>query len=46
VGRDHAAWLPREIGPLGMSILRATKRAVDPDGLLNPGVLFGEEGAP
>ena len=41
VGRDHAAWLPQEIGPLGVSILRATKGAVDPDGLLNPGVLLG-----
>ncbi len=39
VGRDHAPWLPQEVGPLGMSILRATKVAVDPDRLLNPGVL-------
>ena len=39
VGRDHAAWLPREVGPVGMAILRATKEAVDPEGLLNPGVL-------
>lgn len=43
VGRDHAGWLPQEVGPLGMAILRATKRTVDPEGLLNPGVLFGEE---
>lgn len=39
VGRDHAAWLPDEVGPLGMSILRATKSAVDPDNVLNPGVM-------
>lgn len=39
VGRDHAPWLPREVGPLGMSVLRAAKGAVDPDRLLNPGVL-------
>ena len=45
VGRDHAAWLPQEVGPLGMAILRATKATVDPDGLLNPGVLFGAGGA-
>jgi alkyldihydroxyacetonephosphate synthase len=44
VGRDHAAWLPQEIGPLGVSILRAAKGAVDPGGLMNPGVLLG--GAP
>ena len=43
VGRDHAAWLPQEVGPLGMAILRATKSTVDPEGLLNPGVLFGGE---
>ena len=43
VGRDHAAWLPQEVGPLGMAILRATKGTVDPEGLLNPGVLFGGE---
>jgi len=39
VGRDHAPWLPEEVGPVGLSILRAAKGAVDPDGLLNPGVL-------
>lgn len=39
VGRDHVAWLPQEIGPLGMAILRSTKAALDPDGVLNPGVL-------
>lgn len=39
VGRDHAAWLPAEVGPLGMAILRAAKHAVDPTDLLNPGVL-------
>ena len=46
VGRDHAAWLPQEVGPLGMAILRATKGAVDPTGVLNPGVLLAEGGAP
>lgn len=39
VGRDHAPWLPSEIGDLGMDVLRATKHAVDPRGVLNPGVL-------
>ena len=42
VGRDHAPWLSQEVGPVGMSMLSAAKRAVDPEGLLNPGVLFGE----
>ena len=39
VGTDHRPWLAREIGPVGVSILRAVKAAVDPDGILNPGVL-------
>jgi alkyldihydroxyacetonephosphate synthase len=39
VGRDHAPWLADEVGPLGVDILRAAKRAVDPEGLLNPGAL-------
>ena len=40
VGRDHKAWLAQEIGPLGVSILRAVKAELDPTGVLNPGVLI------
>lgn len=39
IGRDHAEWLAREHGPLGMQALRALKSSFDPDGLLNVGVL-------
>jgi alkyldihydroxyacetonephosphate synthase len=39
VGTDHRDWYAREIGPLGMEIVRAVKRRVDPHGILNPGVL-------
>jgi alkyldihydroxyacetonephosphate synthase len=39
VGTDHQPWLASEIGPVGMSVLRAVKAAVDPEGILNPGVL-------
>lgn len=39
VGRDHAPWLPAEIGDSGMELLRVIKGHLDPDGLLNPGVL-------
>lgn len=39
VGRDHAAWLADEIGPLGVDVLRAVKATFDPEGILNPGVL-------
>lgn len=40
VGRDHAPWIVREKGVVGMEALRAAKQALDPDGLLNPGKLL------
>ncbi|WP_232221791.1 FAD-binding oxidoreductase [Nocardioides sp. J54] len=39
VGTDHKPYLTAEIGELGAEVLRAVKRAVDPAGILNPGVL-------
>lgn len=39
VGRDHAPWLADEIDPLGVEVLRAVKATLDPQGILNPGVL-------
>src|SRR4029078_9088129 len=44
IGRGKAHLLPLEYGETGTSLLRAIKRAVDPDLLLNPGVLgLGDE---
>jgi alkyldihydroxyacetonephosphate synthase len=40
VGRDVVQWYERERPPLFDEMLRAAKRAVDPTGMLNPGVLF------
>ncbi|MGI9085037.1 MAG: FAD-binding oxidoreductase [Aeromicrobium sp.] len=40
VGTDHKAWLAREIGPVGVAMLKGVKAAVDPTGILNPGVLI------
>ncbi len=40
VGTDHRPFLPDEIGPGGMSILRAVKSTVDPQGIMNPGKLL------
>ncbi|MFH0519978.1 FAD-binding oxidoreductase [Streptomyces sp. M41] len=40
VGTDHRDWYVREAGPLGIEALRAVKERLDPDGLLNPGVLL------
>ena len=40
VGQDHKPWLAREIGPVGVRMLRALKQELDPAGVLNPGVLI------
>jgi alkyldihydroxyacetonephosphate synthase len=40
VGTDHKPWLAREIGPVGVTMLRGLKSALDPTGILNPGVLI------
>lgn len=40
VGTDHRDWYHREIGPLGIDVLRAVKATVDPRRILNPGVLL------
>jgi len=39
VGTDHLPHLADEIGDLGVEVLRAVKRTVDPRGILNPGKL-------
>ena len=36
VGADHRPWLEREIGPLGVEVLRAVKQRLDPQGHLQP----------
>ncbi len=48
VGRDHRPYLEAEIGPLGVEVLRAVKRVLDPRGIMNPGVLVtaDEDSAP
>jgi alkyldihydroxyacetonephosphate synthase len=40
VGTDHKPWLTPEIGEVGVEVLRAVKAAVDPQRILNPGVLI------
>lgn len=40
VGIDHMPWLPAEKGELGMALLRASARELDPTGMMNPGKLF------
>ncbi|MFZ4720226.1 MAG: FAD-binding oxidoreductase [Ilumatobacteraceae bacterium] len=40
IGVAKAAWLERLKGPAAVAALRAVKRALDPQGILNPGVLL------
>ena len=40
VGTDHRPWMTDEVGPLGVSVLRAVKDLLDPAGVLNPGKLI------
>lgn len=46
VGRDHAPYLAAEKGELGMAVLADVARRLDPDGLMNPGVLLPDGPAP
>jgi alkyldihydroxyacetonephosphate synthase len=39
IGTDHRPWLQQEIGDVGVRVLAAIKRELDPAGILNPGVL-------
>jgi alkyldihydroxyacetonephosphate synthase len=42
VGRTHRPWYDRERSPLFADALRAAKRTLDPNGILNPGVLVDQ----
>jgi alkyldihydroxyacetonephosphate synthase len=39
VGRDHAPYMPAEVGELGLDALRAVRERLDPAGIMNPGKL-------
>ena len=40
IGEDHLPWMSGEKGALGIEILQAIKRVLDPRGILNPGKLI------
>jgi len=40
IGADHAPYLGRMIGEDGIIVLRALKRELDPEGIMNPGKLL------
>jgi alkyldihydroxyacetonephosphate synthase len=43
IGVEHANWLPKYWGPLGIRVLKAIKREVDPKAIMNPGKLIPTE---
>jgi alkyldihydroxyacetonephosphate synthase len=43
IGRDHTAWMRREVGDLGVELLRSVKASLDPAGILNPGKLLPDK---
>jgi len=45
VGVDHAPYLAAEKGALGMALLRAAARELDPEAMMNPGKLWPDEAA-
>lgn len=40
IGRVRRAYLERELGPNGVALLRRIKATLDPNGIMNPGVLI------
>ncbi|MEL7564183.1 MAG: FAD-linked oxidase C-terminal domain-containing protein [Dehalobacterium sp.] len=42
VGRVKSKYLHLEIGPEGIALMKAVKRAFDPNSILNPGQMLGE----
>lgn len=45
VGAARAAYMPREHGP-ALEVMRRIKRALDPKGIMNPGVIFDAPSLP
>jgi len=43
VGHDHAPYLAAEKGKLGLDLLSSIGQLCDPDGLMNPGVMFNSD---
>jgi alkyldihydroxyacetonephosphate synthase len=39
IGTDHAPWLAREKGDLGIAAIQALRSTLDPEGMMNPGKL-------
>lgn len=46
IGRDHRAWLPAQIGEVGVQVLESVRSSVDPHRVMNPGALLADGGGP
>jgi len=42
IGRVRRDWLESELGPQGLGLLRSIKQALDPNGIMSPGVLIAD----
>lgn len=42
MGRDHKFWARQEVPPSFCAAIRGAKQALDPDGLMNPGLWFDD----
>ncbi len=42
IGRTLAPWMEDEMGKTAMELMKASKKFLDPNGILNPGSIFGE----
>lgn len=40
IGKDHTPWIRQELGVNGLALLKAMKRELDPEGIMNPGKLL------
>lgn len=43
IGRLRRDWMPKELGQAGVGVLQGIKKALDPTGFMNPGVLIPDE---
>ena len=40
IGSTKARFMEREVGPAGVAVMKQVKKALDPNGILNPGKMF------
>jgi glycolate oxidase len=43
IGSTKARFMPKEVGDVGVRVMRALKRALDPNNILNPGKMFVQD---